>query len=362
MVFRTLLLFLSLPLVHSHVPVFPYGTKESEPYQLKNIDTKSYGVYGELQATDIVWLEIEGSKGAEMTISLQKNSGGGVYDVAVWAEGDTLQNISCGNENWYGWAHQLGGHYFTRNLTELPDSVRSAIGSSSAFVLHGDGQEPSEFEPFGVGVYFPLAGCKDKFPRTTTYKMALVNPKEEEVNFSLGVGMEESFSLLELLLMPFVIFQTFLWSGRSAEAVVGIFAICLALVYTFKVVTLKSNSYSLLTRTASQTLRTYGLHFVWLAAAAFFANGVSFLFQLIFCFGLKPNLGSIVWVPILVHITIPIVLAIVVLLYYDARMAWGWKLLALFVGIWMLFFGWLSFLFFPVLYCVSVIMHLILGP
>ena len=100
---------------------------------------KDYGVYGELGQTDIVWLEMEGVKGEDMTVSLQRSEKRAVYDVAIWGKG--LDNVTCGNKNWYGWAHSVGGHYFTRNLTELPAAVLEAIGSSEAFVLHGDGVE-----------------------------------------------------------------------------------------------------------------------------------------------------------------------------------------------------------------------------
>ena len=192
--------------------------------------------------------------------------------------------------------------------------------------------------------------------------MALVNPKEDTVSFSLGVGMEESFTVLELLLMPFVILDTFVWSGRSLETVLGIFLISTALVYTFKIASLQRNSYTLLTRTVAQTIRTVTLHLIWVCAAAFFSSGISFVFQLVYSFSLKPDLGGMIWVPLLVHITIPILIALLVLFFYDPRLTIWWKLLFLFGGLYMLFLGWFSFLVFPVLYLLSLIIQLLLGP
>jgi len=256
-VLRAIVFFLYFSLVVAHVPVFPPTTSSSDAFQLKDVTKKSYGVYGELAADDIVWLEIEGIKGEEMSVSLQRNEVEAVYDLAIWGEG--LDNVTCGQKNWYGWTHALGGHYFTRNLTELPTEVKGAIGTSEAFVLHGDGKEAEHFEPFGVGVYWPLSGCKDTFPATATYRIALVNPAEKTAYFSVGVGMVESFSLVELLLMPFVIYRTFLWSGRTPEAVIGIFVVSLCLSYVFNLLLQNRASvvnYSLLGGNARSTTVT----------------------------------------------------------------------------------------------------------
>ena len=348
-----LLFFLYLSLASAHLPVFPPPTSSSSPYELSSVTEKSYGVYGELAATDIVWLEMEGIKGEEMTVSLQRSEKRAVYDVAIWGEG--LDSVTCGNKNWYGWAHSVGGHYFTRNLTELPAAVREAIGSSEAFVLHGDGLEDPEFEPFGVGLYWPLGGCKDSFPATATYKMALVNPKEELVAFSLGVGMVESFSLVDLLLMPFVIYRTFVWGGRSPEAVIGIFALSVLVFYAFRLMLLQTDSsYRAVGR---RGLLTISLHTLWLCAGAFFASGVSFLFQLIICLTIKPNLGTIVLVPLFVHILLPIVFAFLIFFYYQPYGRWYIRLGAIAAGAYMLFFGWMAFLIFPALSILVVLVH-----
>lgn len=350
--FCSVVFFLSASLAASHLPVFPPATTASSPYQLASVTEKSYGVYGELGQTDIVWLEMEGVKGEDMTVSLQRSEKRAVYDVAIWGKG--LDNVTCGNKNWYGWAHSVGGHYFTRNLTELPAAVLEAIGSSEAFVLHGDGVESPEFESFGVGLYWPLGGCKDTFPATATYKMALVNPQEELAAYSLGVGMVESFSFTDLLLMPFVIYRTFVWSGRSAEAVIGIFALSVLIFYAFRLMTLQRNSYAAV---GNQSLLTVSLHVLWVCAGAFFASGVSFLFQLILCFTVKPDLGTIVLVPLFVHILLPIIFAFLIFFLYQPYGRWWVKLGAIAAGLYMLFFGWMAFLVFPVLSIIAVLVH-----
>ena len=361
-VLRTLVVCLHLSLALAHVPVFPPATSSSDAFKLEAVTKKSYGVYGELGADDIVWLEIEGIKGEEMSLSLQRNEVEAVYDMAIWGEG--LDNVTCGQKNWYGWTHALGGHYFTRNLTELPTEVKEAIGTSEAFVLHGDGKESPHFEPFGVGLYWPLSGCKDTFPSTATYKLALVNPAEKRAYFSLGVGMVESFSLTELLLMPFVIYQSFVWSGRSPEAVIGVFAITLCLSYAFKLISLQNRAsvaaYALLTNNPRSTTITIAMHVVWVGASAFVASAVSFVFQMVFCLTIKPDLGSMVWLPLVVHIVLPFAFGLLVLFFYASRAPIWIVVGALAAGLYMLFFGWMSFLVFPALFVVAVIVQLAL--
>ena len=355
-ILRSFLLFLFVFLVDAHLPVFPATTSDSSPFKLASVTEKSYGVYGELGSTDIVWLEMEGIKGEEMTVSLQRNEKRAVYDVAIWGEG--LDNVTCGNKNWYGWAHSVGGHYFTRNLTELPDKVKDAIGASEAFVLHGDGLEDPEFEPFGVGLYWPIGGCKDSFPATATYRMALVNPKEKLVGFSLGVGMVESFSVADLLLMPFVIYRTFVWGGRSTEAVIGIFALSVLIFYAFRLMALQSDrSYRLI---EGQGVSTILLHVVWICAGAFFASGVSFLFQIIVSLIIKPDIGSIILLPLGVHVLLPIAIALLIFFYYQPYSSWWIKAGVIVSGVYMLFLGWMAFLVFPAMIIVAAVVHLII--
>ena len=185
--------------------------------------------------------------------------------------------------------------------------------------------------------------------------MALVNPKEELVAFSLGVGMVESFSLVDLLLMPFVIYRTFVWGGRSSEVVIGIFALSVIIFYAFRLILLQNDrSYRLV---EGRTLQTVSLHVLWICAGAFFASGVSFLFQLIVCFTIKPDLGVVVLVPLFVHILLPIVFAFLIFFLYQPYGSLWIKFGAIAAGAYMLFLGWMAFLAFPALSIVAVLVH-----
>ena len=163
------------------------------------------------------------------------------------------------------------------------------------------------------------------------------------------------FSLTDLLLMPFVIYRTFVWSGRSPEAVIGIFALSLLIFYAFRLMSLQNDrSYRLV---GGRTLQTVSLHILWICSGAFFASGISFLFQLIFCLTIKSDLGTIVLVPLLVHILLPIVFAFLIFFLYQPYGRWYIKLGAIAAGAYMLFFGWMCFLIFPALSIVAVLVH-----
>ena len=105
---------------------------------------------------------------------------------------------------------------------------------------------------------------------------------------------------------------------------------------------------------------TIATHVIWIGASAFIANAVSFLFQLIICIALKPDLGSLVWLPLVVHIVLPCAFGLLVFLFYTPRASTWIKVGALAAGLYMLFFGWMSFLGFPLLFVIAVILHWVL--
>ena len=91
---------------------------------------------------------------------------------------------------------------------------------------------------------------------------------------------------------------------------------------------------------------------------AFFASGVSFLFQLIVCFTIKPDLGVVVLVPLFLHIVLPIVFAFLIFFLYQPYGSLWIKFGAIAVGVYMLFLGWMAFLIFPALSILAVFVHL----
>ena len=116
----------------------------------------------------------------------------------------------------------------------------------------------------------------------------------------------------------------------------------------------------LTTNSPRSTSLTIAMHVVWVGASTFIASAVSFLFQLVFCLTIKPDLGSMIWVPLVVHIAIPFAFGLLVFLFYAPRAPLWVMLGALAAGLYMLFFGWMSFLVFPALFVLAVILQLAL--
>tara|TARA_B100000902_G_scaffold282635_1_gene268652 strand:- start:5449 stop:6504 length:1056 start_codon:yes stop_codon:yes gene_type:complete len=351
------------------MPAFPpTDTSADNPYIINDPTTKSWGIYGN---TDKVhYYRLDGIKGEEMTISLNKNKKDGYYDLAIWGEG--LNSINC-TKDWYGWAHMINGVYMTRDLSELPEEVRSVIGDQEAFVLHGDAKEPVEYEPFGVGIYFPTGGCKDLFPSSSTYNMALIPGKGEVVGYSLGVGMVERFGLDELIIMPFVMTRTFEWGGRSLATILIIWfaSFFIAAVVKYYMFFTVKKEYKLLDNDGGTVPIVYmtSYYLIWCGACGLIASGISFTVQLLWCALRIPSgnyLGAGVWVAIIAHIFIPIALGVTmlisvhireILINYKLKM---WKTIGVLAGgLYGLFLGWQAFVVFPLFIIVGSIIHLI---
>lgn len=345
-----LLLFLCLGLAGAHMPVFPGKTSAAEPYSIEHLDTKSWGIYGTL-TTDVVWLKIEAEKGDEMTISMQRSGIDGYYDAAIWGPG--MSQVNC-TPGWYGWTHGVSGVFATRDLSELPASVKEAIGTSEALVLHGDAKEDPEYEPFGVNLYWPIGGCKDKYPATGTYNVALVHDFTKTVKFSLGVGMAESFNVDELILMPYVMLRTFVWGGRSAVSVISILLLGTALSYCAQLLALGRRGY------AGIGPRTIVLasHLAWIGASGLVGSAAVWITQILWCLE-QDSLNNSVYLAIGVHVALMLVLAGLVLGLYDASSIKAWALLPGLVGSLALFLAWQAYVVFPSLLILAALLHAI---
>ncbi len=269
--------------------------------------------------------------------------------------------------------HMINGVYMTRDLSELPEEVRTAIGDTEAFVLHGDAKEPVEYEPFGVGLYYPTGGCKDTFPSSSTYYMALIPGNGTDVGYSLGVGMEERFGLDELIIMPFLITRTFEWGGRSLAIIILIWVaafLIAAAVKGYFFLTMR-NEYNLLDRDGDvPVLHMTAYYLIWAGACGLIASAISFMFQVIWCATEMPSgseLGAGVWVAIVVHILIPLALGATMLIMVhireiliDYRLAIWKNIGVMAAALYGLFLGWQAFAVFPILIFCGSLTHFIL--
>ena len=354
-----MILILSLIMnVCGHMPVFPgEETSAISPFHLKDVTTKSWGVYGVLKES-VVWLSMDGVEGEEMTVSLQRGEDAGYYDVAIWGAG--MSSVNC-TPGWYGWEHGISGVFATHDTSELPQSVRDAIGNSEALVLHGDAKEDVEYEPFGVNLYWPLGGCKDRFPASGVYNMAVVHDFNKTVSFSLGVGMVESFGLDELITMSYVMVDTFVWGGRSLVSVLAILLFSTAFVYMLQLYVMSRRGY---TELGGSPLLSLATHLVWLGAAGMIGSSSVWLGQVIWCYGKLSDLGRGVWVALGVHIGVPVLFGGLILGLYDPRRLSATRKLWYSVGVFLagayaLFMVWQGYVVVPVLIMLGALIHLI---
>lgn len=372
MMFKSLILFCIILIpCNAHMPAFPpMDTSSMETaYEIKDVTTKSWGIYG--RTDKVHWFKMEGVKDEEMTVSLNKNKDEGYYDLAIWGEGLNSRNCTA---NWYGWTvspHMINGVYMTRDLSELPEEVKTAIGDTEAFVLHGDAKEPVEYEPFGVGLYYPTGGCKDTFPSSSTYYMALIPGNGTDVGYSLGVGMVERFGLDELIIMSYPMTDTFVWGGRSLAIIILIWVaafLIAAAVKAYFFITMR-NEYNLLDRDGDvPVLHMTAYYLIWVGACGLIASAISFMFQLIWCTAESPEpLGAGVWVAIIAHILIPFALGATMLtmvhireILIDYRLAIWKNIGVMAAALYGLFLGWQAFVIFPALIFCGSLTHFIL--
>jgi len=370
---RVLFLFCLIHLATAHVPIFPIasGRPEKVPsgaFEIKDVTKKSWGVYGDL--TELVWLKMEGVKGEEMTISLQRNKVPNNYDVAIF--GPNLTTVSC-NGQWYGWTHGVCQSNVTKAITDLPQNVQDQIAATTGIpelemtplIIHGDACEYAEFEPFGVGLYWPLGGCKATWPESAMYYVVLTPPPEpdfegKDVHFSLGVGMEEVFTLGELITMSFLTMGTFVW-GQSAGLAITVYILVGVFIFWLRV--RGRTNYTPIG--FGGALRLYGLYFIWLGASFYVASAATFLAQLLWCVAEKDEntiIGAVVGVTIVVHILIPLFFGGLMLRTYDigsrTRSCWNSFFVGL-AGAYGLFFVWQGYIFAPSFIFLGAILHLL---
>ena len=375
---RVLFLFCIINLATAHVPIFPIasGRPEKVPsgaFEIKDVTKKSWGVYGDL--TELVWLKMEGVKGEEMTISLQRNKVPNNYDVGIF--GPNLSTVSC-NGQWYGWTHGVCQSNVTKAITDLPQNVQDQITATTGIpelempplIIHGDASEYAEFEPFGVGLYWPLGGCKATWPESAMYYVVLTPPPEpdfegKDVHFSLGVGMKEVFTLGELITMSFLTMGTFIW-GQSAGLAITVYILVGVFTFLYYILYTNLGGYSALSVPAAFV--NVGTVLIWVGASFYVASAATFLAQLLWCLGERDEntiIGTVIAVTIIVHILIPLFFGLLILQTYngDSRgllVIWGFSVIPILVGLvgaYGLIFVWQGYIFAPSLIIVGAILH-----
>ena len=205
-----ILLLALLAVANAHVPAF-----DTDTY---SIEDKSWGIYKVLEAGDSfsVFLDVPKGKNISFSVSL---AGSQKYDrtqkyLDVSLYGHNASDIVC-DPKFTGWGYK--------------DVARR---------LHTDALQPIPYKPgdlhfelFGVGMYRTVAACQGKVPvaddkfNVTVKALVVVN---DNLRVSIGAGMEESFTFLEILMFPITITRTWFWDNFG---VIFVFAHAVSLLF-----------------------------------------------------------------------------------------------------------------------------------
>lgn len=187
-----ILLFLLFSLVSAHVPTF----ENSEAF---DIEDKSWGIYKELDKGESFSVLLDVKKGNNISFSVSLAGSQEIDKDETYADislfGHNASEIDC-DPLFNGWGY--------RKLDAKQDETKNIPYEYGG--LH--------FEPFGVGLYRTVASCQapvpvadDRFNVTVTALKVI----DDKLRISIGAGMEESFTALEILLLPITITQTWWW-------------------------------------------------------------------------------------------------------------------------------------------------------
>lgn len=183
-----LLTLLLLAQAQAHMPVFDDNLYE------KDVTDKSWGVYTHLEKGESFKMYLNVAEGDNVSFSV--NMAGsqtfkpGTKYVNVSLSGHYAKDIQC-DPHFTGW----------RRLLE--DSTQDIEVETS--------DKPLVFEAFGVGYYRPLASCQGKADVGDRFWVDI--HALEDITLSIGAGMAEQFTVLEILTMPVTILLTWIWDN-----------------------------------------------------------------------------------------------------------------------------------------------------
>ena len=329
---QTLLLLLLAGVDSGHMPVFDDDLHE------KDVHGKSWALYESMKVGDNLLLRLTIDAGQNFSISV--NLAGsqafeeGVDYVNVTVRGHNAESIDC-DPAFNGW-RVLSGTHAPGVVDETKIIPTTTVG------------EPLHFEPFGVGYYRKLAACQGNATVSDVFNVSITALKDIQLN--VGVGMAESFGVLDILLMPIWIVQVWFWDGYFAQWI----------IFTALLVLLPLYHYRELLRRSFVSLRGSISFFSSeeaenaIVRSVLFFNAMQFLLRLI-----SINLNNYakdvdfaLAIPIGVHILLPLgvaygwgkvahsVIAFGIMLVYSSTLLWqGFFVLPVFCVFKMLLLG-----------------------
>ena len=187
-----ILLFILIHVTAAHVPAFG-------KCRIDNTVSKSWGMYVDVKDSYSCLLNVPKGENISFSISLPAQYVD-TYDLEITLFGHGAADTIC-DPTFSGW----GGVPAWRKLDSALDSIKKIPIQNITTLV---------FEPFGVGGYREIASCQGKaIVGDEFFNLTVHNLQNKEIPISIGIGMAESFTIVELFLMSFSIAQTWNWSG-----------------------------------------------------------------------------------------------------------------------------------------------------
>ena len=326
---QTLLLLLLAGAASAHMPVFDDDLHE------KDIHGKSWAVYETMTAGDNMLLRLTIDAGQNFSLSVNMNGGQtfeeGVDYVNVTVTGHNAQDIDC-DPAFNGW-RVLSGTHAPGVVDQTKVIPTTTVG------------EPLHFEPFGVGYYRKLAACQGNVTVSDVFNVSITALTDIQLN--VGVGMAESFSFLDIILMSIQIVRTWWWSGYFAQWIIFTVILVLLIIYHYRELLRRSfvslrGSISFFSSTEAENA---------IVRSVLFFNSMQFLLRLISInlTNYAKDVDFMLAIPIGVHILLPLAvaygwgkvqhtaIAFGIMLIYSSALLWqGFFVLPLFSAVKML--------------------------
>ena len=116
----------------------------------------------------------------------------------------------------------LIGPGFTQN-DSVPDYVEVPVGYGT-IVVNGTGSGKAVYEPFTPGWFYEVGTLTINAPDDGTYYVAVFNPElHDDTNnhvhdadgYAIIIGYVEEFTPMELVLIPYSVYEIYVWEGQS---------------------------------------------------------------------------------------------------------------------------------------------------
>lgn len=303
---KGLILFSLIFTSYAHIPIFPTYSD----CKLDDIVSESLAAYMTIPSKKTAKCSFNVKKGDPLNISISLPffrfaNKAKIQEVAtllsVSLVGPNATWTPACLEGWNGWG------------------VKGDVGLNADF---NDTVEYTEvFEPWGVGVYVPIRACSTTAPEDGTFFIMIEN-KGKDLPISIGAGTEENFAKLlvnQIYHFPLSpIIETWWWMAgfiRWSMVVVTVSVLTMgALAGWLKERPRVDEKYLLVDMPSIPSVSPNPARdrLSWFMYVLFILNSLQFAVVLIYYKSKKIDMGSKIWIPIGIHVFLPIIVCVYV--------------------------------------------------